>query len=96
MTDGEHYENTVPASGSDDEQFDVYLPFTSAMDAAGATHVVHMRGNEAGFIEVLSGFVETGSDLSEPLRSPADHGLERIRVALEGLGPAEVESIQRL
>ena len=65
------------------------------MDEAGATHVAHMRGNEAGFREVLAGFVATGSDLSEPLRSRiAD--VERIRFALEGLGPARVESIDEL
>ena len=95
MTDEEHLENTVPEPGGDHESFDVYLPVTQMMDEAGATHVAHMRGNEAGFREVLAGFVATGSDLSEPLRSRiAD--VERIRFALEGLGPARVESIDEL
>ena len=96
MTDEEHYEKTVPVGGSDDDPFDVYLPVTTAMDGGGATHVVHMRGNEAGFLEVLSGFVQTGSDLSEPLRTPADHDVEQIRIALDGLGPAQIESIEQL
>jgi hypothetical protein len=95
MTDEEHLENTVPEPGEDDESFDVYLPVTAAMDASGATHVAHMRGNEAGFIDVLAGFVATGSELSEPLRSPVDD-LDQIRFSLEGLGPARVESIDPL
>jgi hypothetical protein len=95
MTDEEHLENTVAESGEDDESFDIYLPVTPAMDASGATHVAHMRGNEAGFIDVLAGFVATGSDLSEPLRSPVDD-VDQIRFALDGLGPARVESIDPL
>ena len=95
MTDGEHLENTIPEAGDDDEAFDVYVPVTPSMDGSGATHVAHMRGNRAGFVEVLAGFVATGSDLSEPLRSPAPD-VERIRFALEGLGPAHVESIDAL
>jgi hypothetical protein len=92
MTDEEHLENTVAEPGDHDEPFDVYLPVTSAMDGSGATHVAHMRGNHAGFVDVLAGFVATGSDLSEPLRSPVAD-VDRIRFALEGLGPAHVESI---
>jgi hypothetical protein len=95
MTDEEHLENTVPEAGEDDESFDIYLPVTPTMGASGATHVAHMRGNEAGFIDVLAGFVATGSDLSEPLRSPVDD-TEQLRFALEGLGPARVESIDPL
>lgn len=95
MTDEEHLENTVPEPGDDDESFDVYVPVTPTLDASGATHVVHMRGNEAGFMEVLRGFVATGSDLSEPLRLPVDD-VDQIRFALEGLGPARVESIDAL
>jgi hypothetical protein len=94
MTDEEHLENTVFEPG-DDEPFDVYLPVTSAMDGSGATHVAHMHGNQAGFIDVLAGFVATGSELSEPLRSPVED-VGRIRFALEGLGPARVESIDAL
>jgi len=93
MTDEEHLENTVPEPGDDDESFDVYLPVTPAMDGSGATHVAHMRGNKAGFLDVLAGFVATGSDLSEPLRSPVDD-VDRIRFSLEGLGPAHVESVE--
>ncbi len=92
MTDEEHLENTVAEPGEDDESFDVYLPVTPAMDDSGATHVAHMRGNEAGFRDVLAGFVATGSDLSEPLRSPVED-VDQIRFTLEGLGPARVESI---
>jgi hypothetical protein len=44
---------------------------------------------------VLAGFVATGSELSEPLRSPVDD-VDQIRFALEGLGPARVESIDTL
>ena len=95
MTDEEQLENPVPEPGEDDESFDIYLPVTPTMDASGATHVAHMRGSEAGFIEVLAGFVATGSDLSEPLRSPVDD-VDRVRFALEGLGPARVESIDLL
>jgi hypothetical protein len=90
----EHLENTVPDSGGD-ESFDVYVPVNPSMDASGATHVAHMRGNRDGFMEVLSGFVTTGSELSEPLRA-SDADVERIRIALEGLGPAHVESIDAI
>jgi hypothetical protein len=97
MTHEEQLENTVPEPGSDDEPFDVYLPVSTAMDREGATHVARMRGNEAGFVEVLAGFVATGSDLSEPLRSPVDDaGLDRVKFALDGLGPAHVESVEPL
>ena len=65
------------------------------MDESGATHVAHMRGNHAGFTDVLAGFVATGSELSEPLRSPIDD-VDRVRFALEGIGPAHVESIDAL
>src|SRR5215218_3934006 len=61
------------------------------MDGSGATHVAHMRGNRAGFVDVLAGFVDTGSHLSEPLRLPVDD-VDRIRFSLQGLGPAHVES----
>jgi hypothetical protein len=95
MTDEEHLENTVAEPGADDEPFDVYLPVTPALSRDGATHVAHMRGNEAGFIDVLAGFVATGSDLSAPLRMPIDDAdLDRVRFALEGLGPAHVEAIE--
>ena len=67
------------------------------MDGAGATHVAHMRGDKVGFLEVLSGFVATGSDLSAPLRSPINvSDLDRVELALRGLGPAELESIDQL
>ena len=95
MSYAEHLENTVAEPGDDDESFDVYLPVTPAMDGSGATHVAHMRGNKAGFIDTLAGFVATGSDLSEPLRTPVDD-LDRIRFALDGLGPAHLESIDAL
>jgi hypothetical protein len=68
---------------------------TPALDASGVTHVAHLRGNEAGFIDVLVGFVPTESELSEPLRSPFDD-VDQIRFALEGLGRAHVESIDAL
>ena len=92
MADEEHLENTIPEPGDADESFDVYRPVNPAMDGANATHVAHMRGNRDGFVDVLAGFVATGSDLSAPLRSPVED-VERIRFALEGLGPAHVESI---
>jgi hypothetical protein len=95
MTDEEHLENAVPDPGGEDESFDVHLPVTPTMDEAGATHVAHMRGSEAGFRDVLAGFVATGSDLSQPLRSPVGD-VEQVRLALEGLGPARVESIDKL
>ena len=96
MTDEEHLENTVQGSGDDEELFDVYLPFSPAMSGEGATHVARMRGNETAFVDVLAGFVATGSDLSEPLRSPTAAGLDQIGFALDGLGPARVESIEEL
>lgn len=94
--DDEHLESTVDAGQtSDDEPFDVYLPVTPQMDGDGATHVAHMRGDEDACLEVLAGFVATGSDLSEPLRPPIGD-LDQVRFALEGLGPARVESIDAL
>ena len=57
----------------------------------------HMRGNESRVVDVLAGFVATGSDLSDPLRSPIDEAdLDRVRFALDGLDPARVESIEPL
>jgi hypothetical protein len=47
--------------------------------------VAHVRGNEAGFVDVLVGFVPTESELSEPLRSPVDD-VDQIRFALQDLG----------
>ena len=97
MTNEEHLENTVREQGGDDESFDVHLPVSPGLDREGATHVARMRGSEAGFVEVLAGFVATGSDLSERLRSPVDEAdLDRVRFMLDGLGPAHVESIERL
>ena len=97
MTNEEHVENTVQETGGDDESFDVFLPVSPAVDGEGATHVARMRGNEAGFVEVLAGFVATGSDLSAPLRSPVDEAdLDRVKALLEGLGAARVESVERL
>ena len=97
MTNEEHLENTVRDLGGDDESFDVYLPVSPALDREGATHVARMRGSEAGFVEVLAGFVATGSDLSERLRSPVDEAdLDRVRFMLDGLGPAHVELIEQL
>ena len=97
MTDEEHLENTIQETGGDNQSFDVFLPASPSLDREGATHVARMRGNEPGFIEVLAGFVATGSELSEPLRSPIDDAdLDRVRFALEGLGPAHVESIEAL
>src|SRR4051812_11919136 len=95
MTDEEHLENTVQEVGDQDASFDVFLPVTPAMGPDGATHVAHMRGDEAAFLDVLAGFVATGSDLSAPLREPvSDADLDQVRLALEGLGPARVESIE--
>jgi hypothetical protein len=96
MTDEENLENTAQWSDDDEELFDVYLPFSPATSGERATHVARMRGNETAFVDVLAGFVATGSDLSEPLRSPAAAGLDQIKFALDGLGPAHVESIEEL
>ena len=88
--------NTTPAIGNDDEAFDIGLPVSDAVDDAGATHVAHMRGNRTEFVDVLAEFVRTGSDLSAPLREPiTDDALDGVRFALDGLGPAVVESIER-
>ena len=88
--------NTTPEIGDDDEAFDVDLPVTDAVDGEGATHVAHMRGNRNAFIDILAEFVRTRSELSAPLRSPVDDAsLDAVRLALEGLGPATVESIER-
>ena len=89
--------NTTPELGDSDEAFDVPLPVTDTVDGAGATHVAHMRGNRAAFIDVLAEFVRTGAPLSAPLRSAIDDtALDDVRFALEGLGPATVESIERI
>jgi hypothetical protein len=97
MTNKEHLENTVQEPGTNGEPFDLLLPVSSARDGEGATHVARMRGDEAGFVEVLAGFVATGSDLSEPLRSPVDEAdLDRVKFVLDGLGQAHVESIEQL
>ena len=88
--------NTTPEIGDDDEAFDVALPVTDTVDESEGTHVAHIRGNRAAYVDVLAEFVQTGSDLSAPLRSPIDDGsLDQVRFALEGLGPAVVESIER-
>ena len=95
MTDEEHLENTVPAIGDEEEAFDVFLPVGPTTGVAGATHVAHMRGNEPAFVDVLAGFVATGSDLSTRLREPLGAAdLDEVRLTLDGLGPARVESIE--
>ena len=97
MTNQEHLENTVPLLGGDDESFDVFLPVSPALDGEGATHVARMRGDEAGFIEVLAGFVATGSDLSEPLRSPVDDAdTDRSSSRWKGWAQRHLESIEQL
>jgi hypothetical protein len=97
MTQQEHVGNLVPEQSGADEAFEVYLPVSPALDGEGATHVARMRGNEASFYEVLAGFVATGSELSKPLRSPiAESDLEHVKFALDGVGPAHVESIELL
>jgi hypothetical protein len=97
MTEEDNLENIVPDHGGADEAFDVHLPVSPALDGEGATHVARMRGNEASFNEVLAGFVATGSDLSKPLRSPIEAAdLDYVKLTLDGLGPAHVESIERL
>jgi hypothetical protein len=89
--------NTTPELGETDEPFDVLLPVSDEFDGRGATHVAHMRGNEAAYVDVLAEFVRTGSDLSAPLRSPIDQStLDHVRLALDGLGPASVESVEPL
>jgi len=88
--------HTTPEIGDDDEAFDIGLPVNEAVDGEGATHVAHMRGNRTAFVDVLAEFVRTGSDLSAPLREPvSDDALDRVQFALDGLGPAVVESIER-
>lgn len=88
--------HTTPELGGRAESFDVALPVSESLDGSGATHVAHMRGNESAFVDVLAEFVRTGSDLSAPLRSAIDDAdLEHVRFALDGLGPAVVESIER-
>ena len=97
MTNEPNSKNAVHEPGDDVETFDVYLPATPALDGEGATHVARMKGSEAGFVEVLAGFVATGSELSAPLRSPVDEAdLDRVKFTLEGLGAARVESIEQL
>ena len=87
--------NTTPEIGGRDEAFDVSLPVTGEVEGEG-THVAPMRGNRAAYVDVLAEFVRTGSDLSAPLRSPIDDAsLDSVRFALEGIGPAVVESIER-
>ena len=89
--------NTTPAAGDANESFEVYLPVSEQMDGQGATHVARMRGNEAEYTDVLAEFVRTGSPASAPLRSAvADSTLEELTFALNGLGPARVESIDAL
>ena len=80
-----------------DERFDVYLPVNDQVDREGATHVVHMRGDEHAFVDVLAEMVRTRSDLSAPLRSAVEaSGLDHLTAELERLGPARVESVDVL
>jgi hypothetical protein len=94
--DAERRANAVPESSDTDEAFDVYLPFDPDNDPAGATHVAHTRGSRDEFLDLLAGFVDTGSDLSAPLRERGTRTPDRMRFALEGLGPARVESVEEL
>src|SRR5438046_64058 len=94
--DDEPPANTVPDTGDPDEAFDLYLPFDPDDDPVGATHVAHMRGNRDAFVDILAGFVSTGSDRSAPLREPDTRSPDAIAFALEGLGVARVESIEDL
>ncbi len=97
MTQQENLGNIVPDQRGADATFEVYLPVSPALDGAGATHVARMRGNEASFNEVLAGFVATGSELSKPLRSPIEESeLDQVKFALDGVGPAHVESVEQL
>jgi hypothetical protein len=97
MTEEVNLGSMGPDQSGADEAFDVYLPVSPALDGEGATHVARMRGNEASFNEVLAGFVATGSDLSKPLRSPIEASdLDHVRFALDGVGPAHVESLEQL
>jgi hypothetical protein len=87
--------NTTPEVGRSDETFEVFLPVTDSMDEDGTTHVATMRGDEVAFVDVLAEFVRTGSPASAPLREPvAATSLDDVRFALNGLGPAEVVSIE--
>ena len=91
-------DDSLNTTASDrDDPFDIRLPRTDSGGDANATHVAHMLGDETTFVDVLTEFVRTGSPLSEPLRSPIDDStLDRVRLALEGLGPAKVASIEPL
>jgi hypothetical protein len=62
--------NRVPESGGPEEAFDVDLPFDPSDDAG---RVAHVRGNRDAFLDIVAGFVRTGSELSAPLREPANH-----------------------
>ena len=90
-------ERLTDLSSGADERFDVYLPVNDAVDREGATHVVHMRGDEHAFVDSLAEMVRTRNQLSAPLRSPvAESGLDKLTAALESLGPGRVESIVAL
>ena len=85
----------VEQEGLADETFDVLLPVNAA--ESGATHVAHLRGDEATYTEALHSFLSTGSEASEPLRRPVtETSIERVANALRGLGGATVESVEPL
>ena len=90
----EYLENTTPASGDIDESFEVYLPVARRwMDRArrtwrtsAATKRSTPTCSPSSCARVL--------DASAPLRAAvADSTVEEIKFALNGLGPARVESI---
>jgi hypothetical protein len=76
------------------EQFDVSLPVVTAAGEHPATHVARMRGDRMEFLDALDTFVRTGSEASEPIRTPLDtSSLAHVADILNGLGGATVETI---
>lgn len=93
-------EQAAPEPGVDRQQvesgeaFDVRLPVATGSEELAVTHVARMRGDSVEFLDALEAFVSTGSDASDPIRTPiGTSSLTKVADILNGLGGATVETI---
>jgi hypothetical protein len=79
--------------GDAGEEFRISLPLVG--DAV--THVVELRGDEAGFMDALAAAVQSGGDEVDPLLLPvAATSLGKLADVLNRLGDVSVQSIDPL